>query len=121
MREENARRLSAMLWRQRLRQGAVVVGVIAVLAGFAIALFRQQVGRLDRTVDVAVHDATVLSVKPSGNAPGAGVVHVHLPDGREVDAFNTLRVMPRTGAHVVVNEARHESGKHTFDVVRLAE
>jgi hypothetical protein len=48
-------------------------------------------------------------------------VHVHLDDGREVDAFSALRLTPFAGTHVVINEALHASGKHTFDVVRFAE
>jgi len=119
--DEKARRLSALVWRGRLRRALPIVAIMLAGAIGAGYLFQNQIGRMDRTVDVAVHSATVLGVKPSGNAPGAGVVHIHLDDGRDVDAFNTLRVLPVTGAHVVVNEARHQSGKLTFDVVRLAD
>ena len=119
--DEKARRLSALVWRARLRRMLPILAIVAVGAAGAGYLFQNQLRRLDRTVDVAVHSATVLAVKPSGNAPGAGVVHIHLDDGRDVDAFNTLRVLPVAGAHVIVNEARHQSGKLTFDVVRIAD
>jgi hypothetical protein len=37
---------------------------------------------------------------------------VHLDDGHEVAAFSALRLTPSAGAHVVINEALHASGKH---------
>ena len=45
--------------------------------------------------------------------------YVHLDDGRDVEAFSHFRVAPPNGAHVVVAEARHASGRVTYDVVRL--
>jgi len=49
----------------------------------------------------------------------ASVIYVHLDDGRDVEAFSHFRVAPPNGAHVVVAEARHASGRVTYDVVRL--
>jgi hypothetical protein len=31
-----------------------------------------------------------------------------------------MRVDPATGTHVIVNEARHASGKLTYDIARIA-
>ena len=48
-------------------------------------------------------------------------IHVHLDDGRDVEAFSHFRVALPNGAHVVVAEARHASGRVTYDVVRLVD
>jgi hypothetical protein len=67
-----------------------------------------------------MHEATVLAVKRTA-ARGAAVVRVHLDDGRDVDAVSTLRLTPQAGSHVVINEARHASGRLTYDVVRTSD
>jgi hypothetical protein len=118
--EEKARQLNALVWREQLRRWvpviAVAVGAIALLTFFLV----RQVEHADRTLDVKAHEATVVSVKRTG-ARGAAIVNVHLDDGREVEAFSVLRVDPPAGAHVVVNEARHASGRLTYDIYRLGE
>ena len=90
---------------------------VALLTFFLV----RQVEKADRTLDVLVHQATVVHIKKSGNGRAAAIVEVRLDDGRDVDAFSALRLDPVTGAHVVVNEARHESGRMTYDIARLAE
>ena len=52
---------------------------------------------------------------------GGQIVEVKLDDGRDVDAFSATRVDPAIGTHVIVNEARHESGRMTYDIARVAE
>ena len=119
--EEKARQLNAMVWRERAKRllpvAAVVICAVAVLTIFLV----RQVERADRTVDVQVHKATVVHVKKHSNGRGAGIVEVHLDDGREVEAFSGLRFDPAVGAHVVINEARHASGKFTYDIAAVAE
>jgi hypothetical protein len=119
--DEKARRLNALVWRERARRVlpvvAVVVGAVALLTFF----LARQVEQADRTLDVQVHQATVVHIKKSGNGRAAAIVEVRLDDGRDVEAFSTLRLDPATGAHVVVNEARHASGRMTYDIARLAE
>jgi hypothetical protein len=118
--QENARRLSALVWRERLRRFIPLVVAALVLIGLLTLFLVRQMDRADRTVSIAQHNGTVLTLKQGGGARAA-IVHVHLDDGREVDAFSALRLTPFAGAHVVINEAQHVSGKHTFDVVRFAE
>jgi hypothetical protein len=118
--QENARRLSALVWRERLRRLLPILLVVVVLIGLLTVFLVRQMERADRTVNVAVHNATILTVKQGGGARAA-IVHVRLDDGRDVDAFSALRLTPFAGAHVVINEAEHASGKHTFDVVRMTE
>ena len=118
--QANARRLSALVWRERLRRFVWIAAAAVGLTGLLTVFLVQQMDRADRTVSVAVHQATVLAVRP-GVGAHTGIVHVHLDDGREVDAISGLRLTPFAGTHVVINEALHASGKHSFDLVRLAE
>jgi multidrug resistance efflux pump len=119
--EEKARRLNALVWRERVKRWvpvtAVVVGAIALLTFFLV----RQVEHADRTLDVRVHQATVVHVKKSGNGRAAAIVEVRLDDGRDVEALSVLRLDPMAGAHVIINEARHASGRMTYDIARLAE
>jgi hypothetical protein len=62
-----------------------------------------------------------MNVKKLGAARGAAVVHVHLDDGREVDAFSAMRLVPVAGTHVQISEARHASGRLTYDITGLAD
>src|SRR6476646_1736379 len=119
--EEKARQLNALVWRERLRRivpiVAAAVCAIAVLTFFLV----RQVEKADRTLDVHVLQATVVHIKKSGNGRAAAIVEVKLDDGRDVEAFSGMRIDPAVGSHVVVNEARHESGRLTYDIARLAE
>jgi hypothetical protein len=54
-------------------------------------------------------------------SPGVRIFHVHLDDGRDVDALSRLRQVPAPGTHVVISESRHQSGRLTWDVVRVAD
>ena len=98
----------------------IVVGVLLMAGGF-VYILANQMGRADRTVDVQERDGTVTSLKQGGNARGAAIVRIHLDDGRDVEALSTFRIVPPKGTHVVVTEARHASGRLTFDVVRLSD
>lgn len=118
--DDKARRLTHLVWRDRARRWLpVAAGALALLAAF-LFLTETQIDHADRTVDVKVHDATVMDIKRTVGH-GAAVVHVRLQDGREVDAVSLFRVAPIAGAHVVVNEERHKSGRLTYDIVRFAE
>lgn len=119
--DRNARRLTALIWRERLRRWLPALVIAVVLFGAVTVFLVAQLGRSDRTVDVRVHDGTVIDSERRNNVRGAAIVHVHLDDGRNVDAFSVSRVAPPTGAHVIINESRHASGRLTFDVIRLAE
>jgi hypothetical protein len=98
----------------------IAAGVVAMagVLGFVLA---NQIERADRTVDVQQHDGTVTGHKGATGARGASILQVHLDDGRDVEAFSTFRVPPLNGAHVLIAEARHASGRLTYDVVRLIE
>jgi hypothetical protein len=119
--KEKARRLNALVWRERVLRVlpviAVAVGAIALLTFFLV----RQVEKADRTLDVQTHGATVVHVKKSGNGRAAAIVEVRLDDGRDVEAFSALRLDPIAGSHVVVTEARHASGRMTYDIARLAQ
>jgi len=119
--QEKARRLTALVWRERACRWLAALLAVLVLGGALTALLAYQVEHADRTVDVQQRDGTVMSVKPGSNARGAAVLRVHLDDGRDVDAFSASRIVPARGSHVVVAEARHASGRLTYDVLRLTD
>jgi hypothetical protein len=119
--EEKARALSRLVWRERVRRFLPIVLGVVLLMGAATVFLVKQMDRADRTVDVKMHDGTVVNVKKVGAARGAAVVHVHLDDGRDIDAFSALRVVPLAGAHVTISEARHASGRLTYDVTGVAD
>jgi hypothetical protein len=118
---EKARRLTALMWRERARRWLPFVAGALVIFAVLTFLFVRQVDRADRTIDIAVRDATMIDVKRGGTGRTASIVHVRLDDGRSVEAFSTMRVMPPAGTHLVVSEAKHASGRVTYDVMRLAE
>src|SRR5262249_34338204 len=119
--DDKARRLNALVWRDRARRiiplVAAGVAVTAVLTFFLV----RQVERADKTMDVQIRQATVGHVQKSGNGRAAALAGIRLHDGREAQAFSALRLDPQVGTHVVVNEARHASGRLTYDIARVAE
>ncbi len=119
--QEKARQLSRLVWRERLRRALPIVLAVVLLGVGATYFFLKQIERADRTVDVTMHDGKVIDVKKQGAARGAAIVVVHLDDGRDVDAFSALRVVPIPGAHVTISEARHASGKLTYDIMGLTD
>lgn len=115
--DEHARRLTRLMWWDRVRRWVPIAGAGAALLMAVAFVTETRIGHADRTVDVLVHRATVMDIKRTGQ--GGAVVHVRLDDGRVVDAVSLFRIAPMAGSHVVVNEERHASGRLTFDVVRF--
>ena len=116
--QDKARRLSALVWRERLWRWLPIAAGVLAAAGVFVFVLANQVARVDRTVEVQERDGTVTGLKGGNAARGASILRVHLDDGRDVEAFSTLRVVA-PGSHVVLTEARHASGRLTFDVLRL--
>ena len=119
--EDKARQLNALVWRDRAKRWVPLIAVAVCIVALLTFFLMRQVEKADRTLEVKTHEATVVNIKRPGNGRGAGIVHVRLDDGRDVDAFSMLRLDPMSGAHVIINEARHVSGRLTYDVARLAE
>jgi hypothetical protein len=117
---EKSRRLTALVWRERARRWLLVLVVVLAVVGALTFVLSNQVQRADRTVDVRERDGMVVSIKQGGSR-GASIVRVHLDDGSDVDAFSASRIVPPKGAHVVIAEARHASGRLTYDIVRLVD
>jgi len=118
--DDKARRLTRLVWRERLMRALPLVAIAVVLLGGVAYFTEVSVDRIDRTVGVQVHAGTVTGIKP-GNAARGHIVLVHLGDGRDVEAFLASRLSPQAGSHVVINEARHVSGRSTYDIVRLGD
>ena len=119
--DDKARRLSSLIWRERLRRFLPLAATAVVLLGVSTFIFINQTRRADRTVDVKERDATVVHVKQFAVRAGAAIITVHLDGDHNVDAFSTLPNVPAIGAHVVVSEARHASGRLTYDITRINE
>jgi len=112
--EDKARRLSSLVWRERARRVLpLALAAVVIAVGFT-ALLLNQMGRADRTLEVKTREGTVVHVKSAQR--GAAIMTVHLDDGQDVDAFSALRIMPPAGTHVLINEARHASGRLTYDI-----
>ena len=114
-----ARKLSRLLWRDRLRRGGLLVLAAAALAGAFVLTDRYRTARSDPTLESHNVRAVVAGFGSGNIARGAYIVHVRLDDGRDVDAFSTLKVAPAKGATVLLNEARHQSGRVTYDLIGL--
>ena len=119
--DDKARRLSSLIWRERLRRFLPLAATAVVLVGVSTLIFINQARRADRTVDVKQRDATVVHVKQFAVRAGAAIITVHLDGDRNVDAFSTLQDVPAVGTHVVVSEARHASGRMTYDITHVDE
>jgi hypothetical protein len=98
-----------------------LVAAAVAVAGVLTVFLLRQVEHADKTLDVQVRQATVVNVKKSGHGRAAAILAIRLDDGREAEAFSPLRVDPPVGTHVLVNEAKHASGRITYDIVRVAE
>jgi anti-sigma-K factor RskA len=118
--EERARQLSRLVWRDRLWRWLPIAAAGIAIVGLLSFMFQWQLSHRDSVVAVQAHDATVLTVKHTASR-GVAIYHVHLDDGRDVDAISFLPLMPVPGTHVVINEARHASGRLTWDVARTAD
>lgn len=119
MSEEKSRRLMAMVWRERAKRWVpIALALVALFAG-ATYMLSNQLGRADRTIEVATHTGTVTGISRSG--PRSSIAHVHLDNGRDVDALSQMSIIPPAGAHVVVNESRHASGRLSYDIRGLSE
>jgi hypothetical protein len=109
--DDKARQLASLVWRERLRRYLPLTLAALLLAGIFTAVLLNQARRADRTV----------GVKQIAVARGAAILTVHLEADRDVDAFSTVQPVPPVGAHVEVNEARHASGRLTYDIARVRE
>jgi hypothetical protein len=119
--DDKARQLSSLVWRERLRRFLPLTLAALLLAGIFTAVLLNQARRADRTVDVKVREATVVHLKQIAVGRGAAILTVHLEADRDVDAFSTVQPVPPVGAHVEVSEARHASGRLTYDITRVRE
>jgi hypothetical protein len=117
---DRARRLSRLVWRDRLLRWLPLAAAGLALLGLMVFTFEWRVTHTDGVVGVQMHDATVLSARAT-QSRGLTVFHVHLDDGRDVDAASLMRFLPAPGTHVVISESRHASGRLTWGVERVGD
>jgi hypothetical protein len=118
--EDRARQLSRLVWRERLLRWLPLAAVGLAFVGVLAFMFEWRISHADRTVEVRMHDATVLNVRSTASR-GVTIFHVHLDDGRDVDAATFLRLPAVPGTHVVISESRQASGRLSWGVVRMAD
>lgn len=115
--EDKARRLGTLIWRERLRRWLPpVLGVLCLFGGLTL-YFNWQSSHSDPTVELHPRSGTVLNVKRQ-TLRSAAIVHVRLDDGSEVDAFSGLGAILAPGTPVQIGEARHASGRLTYDILQ---
>lgn len=115
--EDKSRRLSALIWRERLRKWIPIGLAIVCLFGGLTFYFNWQSNHSDPTIDLHARSGTVLGVKRQ-TLRSAAIVHVKLDDGSEVDAFSGLGTFLTPGTPVQIGEARHASGRLTYDILQ---
>jgi len=108
--EDKARRLNALVWRERARRVlpviAVAIGAIALLTFFLV----RQVEKADRTLDVQVHQGHGRPCQEVRQRSRRRDCRGPSRRRAQCGGFSALRVDPATGTHVIVNEARHSWG-----------
>jgi hypothetical protein len=119
MSEQKSRQLMAMVWRERMRRWVPIVVALVLLFAGATYMLANQLSRADRTLEVLKHAGTVTGITRAG--PRSAIAHVHLDDGRDVDALSQMTIIPPAGSHVVVSESRHASGRLSYDIKGLSD
>ena len=117
----NAKKLSGLVWRERLRKVAIVGAVAAALIGLVVWFTNYRLERADPTLAVTPVEATVTKKDTTRVGRSGFVFHAQLGDGREVDAVAPSGFPPAMGVHVVLGEARHKSGRLSYDLIRTVE
>lgn len=117
----NSRKLSQLVWRDRLRRLApALIGAVALMSG-AVAFNSYRAARSDPTLEVHTVAATILGLGKGQPARGGYIIRAQTADGLEVLALATTKVLPATGAHAVLAEARHKSGRLTYELLRTTD
>ena len=116
--QDKARQLSSLVWRERIRRWLPPILAIVAVFGLATYMLARQLDHADRTLETHMLSGVVTHITRAGAR--SAIAHVHLTDGRDVDATSVMTIIPPVGTHVVVNESLHKSGRQTFDVKGLA-
>lgn len=119
MRAERERELTRLIWKERIKRSAIAVIVLAVVFGAYVFLTYERTTLIDKTVETAMLDGTVMSSDRSMSRKGGFTVHVKLDDGKEIEAVSLLAFMPLPGAHAEVRMARHQSGLVTYNLNKV--
>lgn len=114
---DRQKKLTGLIWMERLKKAAPVVLVALILGGAAIYMASERSARQDRTVEVKDHQASVIAIKRP-RSRGITIITARLNDGRVVDALSQLNNVLVADENVTIAEAVHASGRHTYDVIR---
>lgn len=114
------KRLTGLIWIERMKKALPAVLIIGAIGAVAIYMTSERAARMDRTVEVKDHAASILVVKRP-RTRGAAVVTARLDDGRVVDAVSQLNSILVPDDKVTIAEAVHASGRHTYDVIHVGQ
>jgi hypothetical protein len=118
MRADRERKLSRLIWQERIKRSVIAVLAAAVIFGAYVLLTYERTTLIDKTAETAVLGGTVVSTAP-GLTAKTTVVHIRLEDGREIDAMSTAKRSPVPGAHAEIRMARHQSGRVIYEIARF--
>lgn len=115
---DRQKKLTGIIWMERLKKALPVILIALVLGGAAIYVSTERAARQDRTVEVKDHKATIIALKRP-RSRGIAIVTARLDDGRVIDALSQLNNVLVADEAVVIAEGIHASGRHTYDVIRV--
>ena len=118
MRADRERELTRLIWKERIKRSAIAVFVAVAIFGAYVFLTYERTTLIDKTIETATLDGTVVSSAPGLTAKSM-VVHVRLDDGREIDATSYQKLQPVPGAHAEIRMAKHQSGLVTYDLAKI--
>ena len=117
----NDRKLTQLIWRERMKRIAAVAVVAAVLGGAAVYLNYERALKADPTVNVVQVEAIVIPGVAGRPIRKGSIFHARMADGHDIDAWSANGFAPAPGARVLLGEAHHKSGKLSYDLIRTVE
>ena len=117
----NSRKLTQVIWLARFRKTGIVGAIAVALIAGAATFNYYRITRADPTLDVQPVNAIVYGQSVTRAARRGFVFHARLADGREVDAIAPNGFAPPDGTPVILDEAKHQSGRLTYELVKRVE
>ena len=114
---EATRRLSHVLWMERIKKVAAVMAIGAAVAIPLILLAEYRTEHADRSVSMKQVAGVVESARPAGGRNTYRVT-VRLEDGRNVEA-SSMSIAPIKGEHVLLNDTEFASGQHHYTLTKV--
>lgn len=114
---EAMRRLSRVLWIERIKKVATVLAICVAVAVPLVLLAEYRTEHADRSVAMTQITGVVKLSRPAGGR-NTYRVSVQLDDGRNVEA-TSVAIAPLKGEHVILNDTEFASGQHLYAVSKV--